>query len=87
MLATEVQVAVSAQPVEEVYTQLLQDKSRLILDVRNEEDFARWRVEGRQSLEVINIPYFDFIEDEQAITTFPDEFLRHGGDDYPQTDA
>jgi glyoxylase-like metal-dependent hydrolase (beta-lactamase superfamily II)/rhodanese-related sulfurtransferase len=72
MLATEVQVAVSAQPVEEVYTQLLQDRSRLILDVRNEEDFARWRVEGRQSLEVINIPYFDFIEDEaEAMARVP----------------
>jgi rhodanese-related sulfurtransferase len=45
--------------------------------VRNEEDFERWRVEGRASLEVLNVPYFDFIEDEAAA------FARipHGVDD------
>ena len=70
MLASEVKV--SAHPVEALYEELLADERTIILDVRNEEDFARWRVEGRRSLNVVNIPYFDFIEDEEeAISRLP----------------
>lgn len=34
----------------------------LYLDVRNEDDFARFRVEGPNNIEMLNIPYFDFLE-------------------------
>jgi glyoxylase-like metal-dependent hydrolase (beta-lactamase superfamily II)/rhodanese-related sulfurtransferase len=71
MLASEVKV--SAHPVEALYEELLADERTFILDVRNEEDFARWRIEGRRSLNVVNIPYFDFIEDEEeAISRLPE---------------
>jgi glyoxylase-like metal-dependent hydrolase (beta-lactamase superfamily II)/rhodanese-related sulfurtransferase len=71
MLATEVKV--SAHPVEELYEELLANERTFILDVRNEDDFARWRVEGRRSLNVVNIPYFDFIEDEEeALSRLPE---------------
>ena len=71
MLASEVKV--SAHPVEELYEELLADERTFILDVRNEEDFARWGVEGRRSLNVVNIPYFDFIEDEEeALSRLPE---------------
>ena len=70
MLASEVKV--SAHPVEELYEELLAAKRTFILDVRNEEDFARWGVEGRRSLNVLNIPYFQFIEDEEeALARLP----------------
>ncbi|MFP5501281.1 MAG: rhodanese-like domain-containing protein, partial [Candidatus Sericytochromatia bacterium] len=38
----------------------------LLLDVRNEEEFAAWRIEGKHQPETIHIPYFDFLEDEAA---------------------
>jgi glyoxylase-like metal-dependent hydrolase (beta-lactamase superfamily II)/rhodanese-related sulfurtransferase len=38
----------------------------LVLDVRNDDEFERWKIEGRQEFKVAHIPYFDFIEDEQA---------------------
>lgn len=41
----------------------------LVLDVRNEDEFAHWKVEGLRPVEALNIPYFAFIEDETASTT------------------
>lgn len=35
----------------------------LILDVRNDEEFQDWRLDGRRPVETLHIPYFDFIED------------------------
>ena len=35
-----------------------------ILDVRNRDEFARWRIEGPTPLDILNLPYFDFIEQE-----------------------
>lgn len=37
-----------------------------LLDVRNEDDFGRWKVEGAISVPQLNIPYFDFIEDPEG---------------------
>jgi glyoxylase-like metal-dependent hydrolase (beta-lactamase superfamily II) len=34
-----------------------------LLDVRNAEEFRQWRIEGKQDVEVLHIPYFEFIED------------------------
>lgn len=34
----------------------------LYLDVRNEADFERFHVEGPKDIELLNIPYFDFLE-------------------------
>lgn len=38
----------------------------VLLDVRNEKDFANWYVEGPHLCPYINIPYFDFIEEPDA---------------------
>lgn len=64
MAIAEMEVAVSARPIEQIYEDLLQERQRVILDVRNEDDFERWRIDGRSSLQVINVPYFNFIEEE-----------------------
>ena len=37
-----------------------------LLDVRNADEFANWRLEGKRSAATMNIPYFDFIEDPEA---------------------
>lgn len=66
MLASDVKVNVPTLSATELYAAMIQDKPLFILDVRNQGDFNRWHVEGRPSLEVMNIPYFDFIEDEDG---------------------
>jgi len=38
----------------------------LLLDVRNDEEWQAWRLEGRRPIETVHIPYFDFIEDPAA---------------------
>lgn len=44
----------------------------VLLDVRNDEDFDRWKLEGRMPLETVHVPYFDFLEDEErAASTLP----------------
>lgn len=35
----------------------------LLLDVRNEEEFNRWKIEAAHPLDTMNIPYFDFVEE------------------------
>lgn len=37
-----------------------------ILDLRNEDEFAQWRIESRHPLETVNLPYFAFLEDEDG---------------------
>jgi glyoxylase-like metal-dependent hydrolase (beta-lactamase superfamily II) len=33
-----------------------------VFDVRNRDDFARWRLEGRRALPTVNVPYFEMLE-------------------------
>nr|MDA3832268.1 MBL fold metallo-hydrolase [Spirochaetales bacterium] len=47
----------------ELYTWLTNQPDFILLDVRNEKDFANFAVEGPECIPYINIPYFDFIED------------------------
>ncbi|OYD07122.1 MBL fold metallo-hydrolase [Paludifilum halophilum] len=37
----------------------------LILDVRNPEDYAYWKIEGK-TVRTLNIPYFDFLDNKKA---------------------
>lgn len=66
MSMTDLQPAVTTTSAADLYTGLLQGDAPLIVDVRNPDDFARWHIEGRTGLQVLNIPYYDFIEDEDA---------------------
>jgi len=38
----------------------------LLLDVRNEDDFASWSIEARRPVAAVNVPYFAFLEDGAA---------------------
>jgi len=66
MTITEGQTAVAAFTPAELYARILRDEPLFILDVRNEEEFRRSPIEGRTNLTTVNIPYFEFIEDEEA---------------------
>ncbi|MCB2182448.1 MAG: MBL fold metallo-hydrolase [Desulfobulbaceae bacterium] len=44
----------------------------ILLDVRNEKEFANWSVEGPALFPYLNIPYFNFIEDvEESVAVIP----------------
>lgn len=66
MAIAEAGTAIETRTITEVYDDLLNEKLHVIIDVRNEDDFNRWGIEGHSSLQVINIPYFDFLEEEEA---------------------
>ena len=45
----------------------------VLLDVRNDEEFERWRVEGRRTAPTMHRPYFDYIEDESLLDAIPSD--------------
>jgi glyoxylase-like metal-dependent hydrolase (beta-lactamase superfamily II) len=49
---------------DELYQDIRRGSPPFILDVRNEDEFARWAIEGVPSHSLLNIPYFTFLEDE-----------------------
>ncbi|WP_051663329.1 MBL fold metallo-hydrolase [Alicyclobacillus macrosporangiidus] len=55
----------------EVFEKLLRGEPMFILDVRNEEEYADWRIEGPEVTSV-NIPYFDLLDGvEPALKRLP----------------
>ncbi len=50
---------------EELYKTMRGGHPLFILDVRNEDEFASWQIEGFHPLPTVNLPYFVFIEDEE----------------------
>ena len=45
----------------EVFDEIRKEEPLFILDVRNEEDYADWKIEGK-NVTTINVPYFDLID-------------------------
>jgi glyoxylase-like metal-dependent hydrolase (beta-lactamase superfamily II)/rhodanese-related sulfurtransferase len=66
MTVTDMHAVATSLTARAVYTRLLHNQPLFILDVRNPDDYGRWRIEGQTRLETLNIPYYDFIEDEDA---------------------
>lgn len=51
---------------------LINNDSFLLLDVRNEEEFGRFKVEGPHPIEMLNVPYMEFIEhEEESVAKVP----------------
>ena len=50
----------------DLFNYISKKEEMLILDVRNEEDFEGFNVEGPYQFEMANVPYFDFMEEEDA---------------------
>jgi glyoxylase-like metal-dependent hydrolase (beta-lactamase superfamily II) len=54
-------VATAASP-QKIWEQLLRNEPLFILDVRNRDEFERWRVEGPHPVPTFNIPYFELLD-------------------------
>jgi len=50
----------------DLFTWLSQKDDFLLLDVRNEEDFSRFQVESPSEIDMLNEPYFGFMEEEET---------------------
>ncbi|OMF34601.1 hypothetical protein BK133_12470 [Paenibacillus sp. FSL H8-0548] len=52
---------------------VIENKPIFVLDVRNEDDFASWKIEGQQ-VEIFNTPYFDLLDGvENILSQIPDD--------------
>jgi glyoxylase-like metal-dependent hydrolase (beta-lactamase superfamily II)/rhodanese-related sulfurtransferase len=60
-MATLTKTAITVAELDEM---IERGESFLLLDVRNQDEFERWKIEGRNPFETVHIPYFQFIEDE-----------------------
>lgn len=55
-----------AYNAEQLYEWIASNQDFLILDVRNEKDFNRFKVEGPLPVKMINVSYYDFMEEEDS---------------------
>ncbi|MBP1930874.1 MBL fold metallo-hydrolase [Ammoniphilus resinae] len=57
---------------QDVAKMVMNNEELFILDVRNESDFNDWKIEG-ESIEIINIPYFDLLDGvDPALSKIPE---------------
>ena len=52
----------TATSPQEVWERLLRNAPLFILDVRNRDEFERWRVEGPHPVPTLNLPYFELLD-------------------------
>lgn len=45
----------------------------LLLDVRNDDEYAAWKVEARRPIETLHIPYFAFVEEPGLVSRVPSD--------------
>ncbi|ADG05372.1 MBL fold metallo-hydrolase [Kyrpidia tusciae] len=56
---------------DELYRRIEQGEPIFLLDVRNTDEYSNWKIEG-PNVQSINVPYFDFMEDEdKAVSQVP----------------
>ena len=56
----------------DLFEWLVSKETFLLLDVRNDEEFGRFKVEGPYPFEMINVPYMEFIEhEEESVAKVP----------------
>ena len=63
--------------IKELLAKLDGGEPLLLLDVRNDDEYEKWQIEGRRKFKVAHVPYFDFIEEEhEAVRRIP----KHTGE-------
>jgi len=65
-------MSVKSFTAQDLFKWLVSRETFLLLDVRNEEEFGRFKVEGPYPFEMINVPYMEFIEhEEESVAKVP----------------
>lgn len=57
-------MSVPAYSAEELFRLVTGNEDFLLLDVRNSTEFERFKIEGPRPIDMVNVPYMDFIEHE-----------------------
>jgi glyoxylase-like metal-dependent hydrolase (beta-lactamase superfamily II)/rhodanese-related sulfurtransferase len=66
--------------VEELHDSLEHGKKFFVFDVRNEDEYESWKIEGRQKIPMVNVPYYEMLEVDEhddIVDSFVD-FLEKG---------
>jgi glyoxylase-like metal-dependent hydrolase (beta-lactamase superfamily II)/rhodanese-related sulfurtransferase len=70
--AVQDDIALEEITVDQLYRRISRENELLLLDVRNDRDYAAWRIEGRYTPETMHIPYIIFAEDgPEALNELP----------------
>jgi len=65
-------MALKPYSAEELFEALIEKEDFLLLDVRNDEDFGRFKVEGPYPIDMLNVPYMEFVEhEEESVAKVP----------------
>ena len=65
-------MALFVYKAKDLYKWLTDKEDILVVDVRNNKDFAKFKVEGPYPFTLLNIPYFEFMEfEEECIARLP----------------
>jgi glyoxylase-like metal-dependent hydrolase (beta-lactamase superfamily II)/rhodanese-related sulfurtransferase len=56
------QVQTTEWTVQELKERLDEREKLFVLDVRNRDEFSAWKIEGREKLPMLNVPYFEILE-------------------------
>jgi len=63
---------VGSYDAQELFESLIGRESFLLLDVRNDVEFGRFKVEGPYPFDMINVPYMEFVEhEEESVARVP----------------
>ena len=71
----------------ELYDRLESAEPFFVLDVRAEDEFESWKIEGRGELPTLNVPYYEMLdvdEHDDVVDTFEDFLSRGTADNLPR---
>ncbi|HWP37402.1 MAG TPA: MBL fold metallo-hydrolase [Gemmatimonadales bacterium] len=60
----------------DLYRRLELGEQPFVLDVRNRDEFANWKIEGRRELPTVNLPYFEILEESDGQDLSPEAWGR-----------
>ena len=65
-------MTIGAFTAEDMFGWLVNKEDFLLLDVRNDVEFGRFKVEGPYPFDMLNVPYMEFIEmEEESVAIVP----------------
>ena len=63
---------------EELFMEFESEFEFVIIDVRSEDDYSRFNIEGPRQIENLNIPFDDFLSNEEEAIAIENELVTNG---------
>ncbi|WP_077324841.1 MBL fold metallo-hydrolase [Virgibacillus siamensis] len=58
--------------VQELAKRIVNQERTFILDVRNKDEFEKWKIEGK-TIEVVNMPYYNLLDSVEPVSDYTDK--------------